>query len=279
MTTRLYSLSIITALAVAHAGLAADAEPAGNTSPLSLNAGVDFVTSYVFRGYIVSDTGFIAQPWGQLNYTAWKDDSLTITPYVGTWNDVQQNAPSGSSSWYESDIYGGVDVGLGDFTLGAVYTFYTYPGDGADEIQELGFKFSYNDARLMENTGIPIVFKPYAAWYFETSDPAGRHQYVEVGANPSYKLKAIPVTLSLPLAIGLSPSGYYTNANGNNASVGYMSVGAYATYALPIPARWGSWSVYGGATWYEMAAHSTRTYNGEDADHWLVGKIGVSMSY
>lgn len=278
--TKLFHCAVLSAaLIAANALSAADADPAPNISPLSLSVGVDFVTSYVFRGYIVSDTGFIAQPWGQLNYAAFKSDSLTITPYVGSWNDVQQNSPSGSSSWYESDVYGGVDVGLGDFTLGAIYTFYTYPDQGADEIQELGVKFSYNDAGLMEKAGIPIVFKPYAAWYFETSDPAGRHQYVELGLNPSYTMKTVPVTFSLPLAIGLSPSGYYRNSDGHNAPVGYVSAGAFVSYALPISAKWGSWSIYGGATWYDMAAYSTRTYNDEDASHWLVGKVGVSMSY
>lgn len=279
MRKLLASVALAAALVVPQIGRAADAEPAPNTGALSLSAGTDFVTSYVFRGYIISDTGFIAQPWGQVNAAAYKSDSLTITPYVGVWNDFQGTIPAGTSSWVESDLYGGVDFGVGDFTLGAIYTFYTYPGNGFSEVQELGFKATYNDAKLTEQASIPFAFKPYAAWYFETADPAGKHQYAEIGMNPSYTFKDTPVTITVPVAFGFSPSGYYTKSDGSNAPFGYVSIGGFVSYALPLPAKWGAWSVYGGATYYNLAAYSEQTSDGHNATSWVAGKAGLVLAY
>lgn len=282
MRKLLASVALAAAVAVPQIGRAADAESTSpNTGALSLSGGMDLVTAYVFRGAEVSDTGVILQPWAQLNAAAYKSDSLTITPYIGFWNDIQsvEQAPS-TSEWFELDAYGGVDFGVGDFTIGAIYTFYTYPGNAFQTIQELGFKVSYNDSKLCEKAGLPIQFKPYAAWYLETDDPNGASdQYVELGVNPTIPLKDSPFSFNFPLTVGLSPDGYFLTNDGNNEPFGYVSIGAFANYALPFASKWGAWNLYAGATYYYLNASSLKHANGEDTDYQLVGKAGIAFVY
>lgn len=261
-----------TATAVAAPAAAPAAEPAVNTGALSLSGGMDVVTSYVFRGYEISDTGFIAQPWVQLNAAAYKNENMTITPYIGLWNDVQ-GTPVGTNDWQEADVYGGIDCGVDDFTIGVVYTFYTYPGNIAPTNQELGFKLSYAD-----KTELPFQIKPYAAWYFEVDNPSGV-QYAELGATPTYNIKDTPFSVTVPIAFGFSPDGYFLNNDGNNEPFGYVSIGGYLNYALPVASKWGAWNVYAGLTYYYLNATSARDAAGEDTTYELVGKGGISFSY
>lgn len=264
-----------TATAVAAPAAAPAAEPAVNTGALSLSGGVDIPSQYVFRGYQISDTGFIAQPWAQLNVAAYKADSgMTITPYIGLWTDMQSTPADGSNSaWQEADVYGGVDFGVGDFTLGVIYTFYTYPGGLAATNQELGLKATY-----AEKTDLPVTFKPYIAWYFELDNPAGQ-QYAEVGANPTYAIKDTPFSISVPIALGFSPEGYYTNDSGGNVPFGYVSIGGYVNYALPVASKWGAWNVYAGLTYYYLNATSARDSNGGDTTYQLLAKGGIAFTY
>ena len=60
-------------------------------------------------------------------------------------------AGTGPGAWYESDIFGGVDFVFGKFTVGTVYTFYTYPNGAFDTIQEIGFKVGYDDTEFMKD--------------------------------------------------------------------------------------------------------------------------------
>src|SRR5215218_10532399 len=63
------------------------AEPADpNTGGLTLTGGVDYVTSYFFRGYNQEDTGLIFQPYVTITATLVSNDNFTLNGYVGTWN-------------------------------------------------------------------------------------------------------------------------------------------------------------------------------------------------
>ena len=66
-----------------------------------------------------------------------------VNAYVATWNSFHEektgfDGTGGPSTWYESDLYGGVDVVAGPVTVGVVYTFYTYPNGAFETIQEIG---------------------------------------------------------------------------------------------------------------------------------------------
>src|SRR4051812_13718748 len=112
----------------------AAAEPAPydpNPGALTLTGGLDYTTAYFFRGYNQEDTGLILQPYATITAALVSNDNFTLNGYVGIWNSYHDKhtaaSGNGNSGWYEADVFGGLDFVFGKFTLGTVYTFYTYP--------------------------------------------------------------------------------------------------------------------------------------------------------
>lgn len=264
---------------VAFSGLTKAEEAAPNTGALSLTGGIDYVTAYYFRGINQEDSGLIVQPYLTLSAAVYKTDALSITPYVGVWNSLHEHETAGGDgNLYETDWFGGVDFKFGDWTLGAIYTFYTSPSDAFSTIEELGFKLSYDDTNLMKKLGVPLALKPYVAWYIETDDEATEDQYFEIGITPSVALPNTPVTLSFPLAAGFSPDGYYFNNRGNNESLGFVSAGVQASMPLGEPGKFGAWTLTAGVSYIHLFADSLEAVNDDDDSAW-VGKLGVSFAY
>lgn len=275
------SVALAAALALPQVARAEEATEPVNSGALSLSGGMDWTTAYIFRGYEVVDTGLVVQPFAQISVAAYEGEHLSITPFVGIWNSVQSEKRAGNSNWYETDIYGGIDFACGNFTVSALYTLYTYPGDDAGDIQEIGVKLAYDDSSFAEEHGLPVALAPYIAWYRETSDANGpQDQYLEAGIAPSVDLEDTPVSLTFPVALAMSPDGYFLESDGSNDFLGFVSVGAYASMALDsIPDRFGEWSVYGGVTWYHFLADSVQLSNGEDREDEFVGKVGLTFAY
>ncbi len=282
MRKLLASVALAAALVAPQGVRAAEEEAKPNTGALSLSGGVDYVTAYIFRGFEYQDAGLIYQPYAQLNIAAYSKDDFSITPYVGLWNSIHERSEPGDGNWWEEDVYGGVDVKVGSWTIGGIYTFYTYPNNAAEEVQEAGLKLSYDDTALAEKVGLPVALNPYVGWYIETSDGNTSDtalQYAEVGINPSFELKGTPISFNFPIAAGFSMHDYYFNDSGSNQPFGFVSAGAYATVALPVPAKFGSWSLYGGATYYYLNADSLQTFEEKSRDYEVAGKAGITFAY
>lgn len=276
------SLGALLALGgVARAQEAAAEDP--NTGALSIAGGIDVATHYFFRGYLQEDQGLILQPYGTLYITAHESDNLKITPYVGIWNswhDEKTGADgSHNESWYESDIFGGVDVAMGDFTLGVIYTHYTYPSGALEDIGEIGFKLAWNDAAVTkEKGGLPFQFSPYVAAYFETADDSGTEDsYLEIGIGPSFTVND-GWTIGIPVVLGMSLEDYYFDDDGDEEFLGYASIGVTLTIPLSVPARYGSWNLIGGVSYLQLLADSLETINNDD-DNEIIGKLGIAFSY
>ncbi len=264
--------SVALAAALAAPGFAyADEAEAGD---LKLSIGADFVSSYVFRGYEQQDSGYIVQPFAQVAVVAYSSDQLTITPYIGNWASIHERGEPGDGHFYEDDIYAGIDFEFNYFTLGLIYTWYTSPDDAFEDIKEIGIKLSYDDSREAEGLGLPFQLNPYIGWYFETSDKGGpQDQYVEIGISPSFEIANTPLTVSFPIALGLSPDGFYLDSSGSNEPVGYASFGAFVTYSIPV--SYGDWSIYGGVRYYLLNADSVQTAAGEDRDDEFSATVGI----
>jgi hypothetical protein len=276
--------AVPTAVLAQDAPTTAEAEAVDpNTGKLTLTGGIDYTTSYFFRGYNQEDTGFIFQPYVTVTAALVANDNFTLNGYVGTWNSFHEEktlaAATGPSTWYESDIYGGLDFVFGKFTLGTVYTFYTYPNGAFNTIQELGFKVSYDDTDFMKDKGF-FALKPYAAIYFETKDGNGTEDtYLEVGVTPSFALGDSGVTLSVPVVVGMSVDDYYLDDDGDNEFLGYASVGAFASLPLPFGSDYGAWTLTGGVQYIQLFADSAEAVNDGGTDYELLGKVGVSFAY
>ena len=62
------------------------------------------------------------------------------------------------------------------------------------------------------------------------------------GSSPPLRSTDAPVSLSFPVAVGLSPSNYY-NPGGVNHAFGFFSVGASIGVPLNVPEGYGEWGL------------------------------------
>ena len=263
-------------------------EPTGpNTGRLSFSGGTDFTTAYFFRGYNQEDQGLITQPYLTLYAKLSDADEFKVTGYVGTWNSVHTEntlaTGAGPNSWYESDFLTGVDLGMGAFTLGFVYTIYTYPNGAFDTIHEVGAKLAWDDTEFQKGR-LGFALKPYVAAYAETQDGNGSEDwYGEVGIQPGiYTFNEngrYPVAISVPIIAGLSLKDYSFDEGGDEAFLGYVSAAVTASVPLAfIPADYGSWNLTGTFQYLYLNAEGLQAAN-EGDDYELIGKLGIAFAY
>lgn len=268
------------------------AAPVAEESSLSLSVslGVDFTTQYWFRGIFQENQGLIAQPWAEIGLGFFESEEgpiNSLTAIVGTWNSLH-GGPSGEDGsfddpelWYEADVYGGVAVGLfDDFTFTVLFTNYDSPNDAFTTTQDLTFKLAYDDSELLG----AFALSPYVAIATETHGGAdgtsGEGVYLEFGIAPSFVIvedENYPITLSLPVTLGLSLDDYYQDGSGADETFGYLDMGA--ELALPMsfmPEGFGEWTMTFGVH-YIRTGENTRDDSG-DRDN-VYGVIGVSAAF
>src|SRR5688572_625873 len=255
-----------------------------NTGALTLTGGIDWTSSYFFRGYNQEDTGIIIQPYATLTAAVYDGDSFDINVYGGAWNSFHSKQTltndTGPSAWYESDLFGGVDFLIDKFTIGAIYTLYTYPNGSFESIQEIGVKLAYDDTDVMKGAGVDFALKPYVGVYFEIDDGNGTEDiYAEVGVGPSFALGNTGVTISVPVALGLSLDDYYLDSDGGNETFGYGTISLLGSIPLPIPSRYGAWSLTGGVQYIQLFADSAEAVNDGGENYEIIGKVGISFAY
>ncbi len=270
-------------------------EAAGpNTGKLSLEAGVDVVTQYIFRGYSQENEGIIAQPWANLGFSVYKSADGPISDVslkIGTWNSFQTEITGSSGAWYEADLSLGVEATImKKWTAGLSYIWYVYPDAAISTIQEVDLKIGYNDKGMFPDImGRPFALQPYVLFAFETDNPNGNEGiYAEVGIAPQWtidNMKDWPITLTIPMTVGLSLDDYYLDpVTGKDDIFGYVSVGAIATVPLKfIPSDYGQWSAKAGVMFYYLgdnAADSSAGIIGLSGNQFqVVGIFGVNMTY
>ena len=254
----------------------------------STGAGVDFPTAYYFRGIIQEDEGVIAQPYVSGTLSLYEDgqglNSFSAT--LGIWNSFheEQTGTTGDpKSWYEADLYGGVAVGFLDiFELSTLYTAYTSPNGAFSDVHELAFSLSVDDSGLLGD----FALSPYISVAFEIDGQAdgGADEgvYMEIGIEPGYtflKDSKYPITLSLPLKVGLSLDDYYEDPNtGSDETFGYFDGGIAMSIPLGfVPAKFGEWA-FSAAGHFLALGDSLETINGGD-DFEVLGIFGFSLTY
>ena len=255
----------------AAAGLAAApaaAQDVGNNGAVSLSSGVDVVNQYYFRGIVQETDGFIAQPFldGSIGLGA-----ASIT--AGTWSSLHSEGEEGfdgaPASFYETDFYAGVGGAAGPVGLDVTYTAYMSPRGSWGTVKELALGLSVDN-----------VAAPYATVAFELSGNAAGDSggtYVELGIEPSAPLADdAPVSLSFPVAVGLSASDYY-NPGGVNHAFGFFSVGASVGVPLNVPAEYGEWSLGLGVSAI-VFGEGLKQINEEDGPK-IIALVGLGLGY
>lgn len=236
--------------------------------------GVNIVSEYIWRGLVQENQGVIAQPYLNLYFSLYKGEGFVnaVSLNLGTWSSVHSHAEplynQGSSDrFYENDYSAGVAVTFAkNFALTTTFTSYNSPSDVFESAEELSLKLAYNDSDLLG----AYALHPYALVAFDLGDsrlgfddrafdrgPAaddnlsGSGIYYELGIAPSYALVkdgAYPVTVTLPITLGLGNSNYY-----NGDSFGYVSAGLNFAVGLGfVPSCYGTWTANAGVTYYHL---------------------------
>jgi hypothetical protein len=264
---------------------------APNTGRISLSGGVDFPTDYYFRGIVQETRDYIIQPYGDVTFKLWDGvpafGNLALT--IGTWNSLH-GGPTGVDGpntdpkiWYESDFY--TKVGwtmLEDLSAGIIYTAYMSPNDFFQTVQELALSLGYNDSKLLG----PFALNPSVLVAFEVKGQAdgGDHKgvYMQAGIAPSYTFapeSKYPVTLSVPLLVGLSLDDYYEFGTGDDSTFGYFQGGVGLAMPLKfIPATFGSWTIKTSVNLLHLGGN-VRDVNKDRDRTEIIGSVGIGFTY
>jgi hypothetical protein len=274
-------LTTAVAAAAPTAAFAQDAPTDPNAGALTFTGGLDAPSVYFFRGIRQeADPKLTLWPFGDLGLAVHSGDGAikSVGLNVGVWNSLHTGTSGSDRVHYEEDFYTTLSVGFGGgVTAGATYMALTSPNAMFNTVKELQFKVSKAH-----------VLAPYGFLAFELSDQgqadagAGKGTYLELGVGPSWTLGASPVTLTMPVKIGLSLNDYYELADeaGNFADrrFGFFSVGGLLTVPVTgIPASFGAWNIHGGVDVLTFG-DTTRAFNAGDQSK-VVGLLGIGISY
>ena len=250
-------------------------QPAGEVEadephkPWAFDGGIDYVTAYMFRGYNIVDTGYIFQPYANVTrgFLLREDGSRSLDVYGGVWASISEETPgnSGPRRWNELDLTAGITYNCGPFSIGLEYLYYNSPADDFDDVNEMAVLFGYEH-----------WLSPTIGVYREIDDRGGEQDtYLEFTIEPTLpSCPAVPkLELTVPIILGTSLDGFYTDSRGHNEFFGYVSVGLSASYPLTE-----NWSLVGGVEYMQLLADSVEEAN-DGTDYKVVGRFGVAFAY
>jgi hypothetical protein len=252
------------------APLAVQAPPAAEpaTPPVSVSAGIDFPSLYMFRGIRQeADPSFTAQPFVELDATAGAASFA-----VGSWNSFNwgSNQDVNDGLWYESDVYASVGFTTGKVSPTILYTAYTSPNDGFGTVHELAFSADFDDS----DSSAPM--SPSVTVAFELGDNgadggANKGIYLQLGIEPAIPTGDSKLSLSVPVTLGMSLKDYYEGPNGDS-KFGYLSGGLSASVDLG-----GGADVHGSVLVYGFG-DTLKAFNNDKASE-VVGSIGIGVGF
>jgi hypothetical protein len=231
----------------------AEGEATGpNRGRVSFTLGNDITTAYFFRGILQERNGFIWQPYIEMSINLFAGDGVvsSVDVGMGVWNSFQSNktlaSGSGPTNLYETDYYPSVSVGWSPgITTSLTYLLYTSPNGAFSTVQQLDLGLSSDDSELLG----PFAMGPTATFSFEVDNTSFGDKeggYFELAVAPGVTLpfppEPYPLTLSFPLALGLSLYDYYESP-GEDDTFGFFSFGLNGGIPLAfIPEDFGAWS-------------------------------------
>jgi hypothetical protein len=258
------------------AGTANAQAPDPNSGAITLTTAVDFPTVYFFRGIRQeSDPALTTFAAGDIGIALFSGDGglKSASVNVGVWNSLHTGTSgldAKESSHYEEDFYASLSLGFGGgVTVVPTFTAYTSPNLSFGTVQELSVKVAHASR-----------FAPYGLVAFELKGQAdGGSQegtYAEFGVGPSWALGGTPVTVGLPVKLGLSLKDYYETSGVDNR-FGYADAGVLLTVPFTrIPSQYGAWNVHGGVNFLRFGETTKALNNGEAGQVIVSGGIGIS---
>jgi hypothetical protein len=233
------------------------AQAAAGGPEVSVLVGADIPSVYYFRGFRQeSDAKFTFQPYADIGVAA----SDMVSFNVGTWNSFHTGSLKDSDlGYYETDLYAAVTTGM----LKTTYTAYTYPNIDDSAIHELMFSTTFDDSA----SAFPLA--PSVALAVEFAKPSGLDKgvYLELGATPAIPMADdAPVSISIPIKLGLSLKDYY-----GEETFGYFSAGGVV--GVPITDMF---EVHLSVIGYAFG-DALESYNGESGAAVVSGGFSISF--
>jgi len=277
------ALAVAPQLARAQTTEIEEVEPA-ESSALSLAVGLDFTTAYFFRGYLQEDHGSILQPAAELGIELLEGDTTSLSLVLGTWNSYHSRSTGATTpdsfvgGWFESDLYAGLGLEVGDWSFGTQLVTYSYPGGAASSIDEMVLSVAFDDSALW---GGDFALRPHVLYALETDDRGGpEDSYAEVGIAYSRSIELgaeSELSLEVPLTVGLGADDYYVTSAGSEDTIGFWDIGLNASYGLPVSKRFGGWSLTAGVHYLGLGDAAEEANQGDGSA--VVGTIGLSLGY
>jgi hypothetical protein len=131
----------------------------------------------------------------------------------------------------------------------------------------------------------PFALNPsvLVAFEFDGQADAGADEgiYAQIGIAPGYTFLSdskYPLSLSIPLAVGLSLSDYYEFGIGSDDTFGYFSAGATLSVPLAfIPAEFGKWVIKNGVQVLVLGDNLKAVNDGDEVQ--VIGTLGLAFTY
>jgi hypothetical protein len=280
----LFTICALVVFAAAAAPARAQQGSSADAPAVDIGASIDFVNQYVFRGVRQNSDGIAMWPAVDVRLTVHSSEGALRRVRVGGGflssihtGDTGSRGPKGQA-WYEARVSGsvGFDFAAG-VSLETSYTSFTSPNDMFTSVKEVAVRGAIEGRPIFG-----LALDPYALAAFELDAgpgegqlDGGRHagRYLELGLAPKYAIGRL--TLSTPVAVGLSVGDYYELAMQDHA-FGFATVAGVLTVPLPGSSALGSWNVRGSLQ-YGALGTTTKAFNGGDRSV-IVGSIGLALS-
>lgn len=243
--------------------------------------GVTMLNEYISRGLVQVDQGVVAQPYLDLYFKLYEGTGFInkVVFNFGLWSSIHSHVePPGNQStvrnWYEFDYTPGIAVTFAkNFTFTASYFEFDSPANSFNTARSLNFNLAYDDTDLLGK----FALHPHFTYLRELNAPgfaglAPDANYYEIGLAPGCAVG--PVTLTVPLTVGLGSNGFYLGQ-----TYGFFSAGLQASVPLSfIPECYGKWTFSAGYTYYNLGTNAADLTGGGRRDHHVFqGAIGLTF--
>ena len=148
-------------------------------------------------------------------------------------------------------------------------------------MQEIAVGIGYNDAKLLGPFALNPTF--LVAFELDGQADAGAEKaiYAQIGITPGYTFfsdSRYTLSVSVPLAVGLSLKDYYEFGTGSDDTFGYFSRGIGASVPLAfIPPDFGKWLVKAGVTVLYLGDNLKTIDDGDRVQ--VIGTFGLAFAY
>jgi len=260
-----------------------------NSQNISGTVSLDVSHAYFFRGIKKERQGFVGQPSGDLNFAIFRKQEAeglhSVDFQFGLWNSLH-TGPSGSGdgpathvkTWYESDFFTGVTLGIDNWEAGIIYTSYMSPNDSFDSIQEIAFSLSIDDEDRFGRYSMQPHLLLAVEMNGEADGGSGEGVYFEIGVEPGMEILSGDASLSVPLTFGFSMSDYYENGDDLASTFGYFDVGIDFGYPLTMMALgYGDWEFSAGIHMLSLGDFLKAVNDGDGVQS--VASFGMSVGF